>query len=781
MSSSSTISNLQQALNCAGKCDCCANLQSQINDLKAKIAGLKPVDENRIIQSTKAALEPGIASAVAGGIAVVYSKLEPKISDAKRIAVDADAAVDDLYRRNASLTREVGDTKRIAVDADAAVDDLYKRNAELGGKVSNAQRDASTANKIANNAITDAAKASRKAFETANDVTGLKGLFDGLKSNVGKLTNSLGRLEKGIAEAVFKAGEAVGISRQALGRVGTLALRVADLFNAVATIFTLLEQLAVLETLGARIDAVENQISALGDDVSRVLGKLLGLQNRINALAAEIPGVRDLAREAILIGNSAANIGRNALQAAGIARVTANQAQTTADGAVRNASRANENATTAFNKANEAKGIGEQAKGLAGQALQKGVEALGLAVTAISLYQGIKYLKGLKGDPGLPGRPGRDGLNGRNGLDGRPGRDGLQGIPGITQIIQIPGRPGRDGRNGLNGLPGRPGRDGRDGLNGLPGRNGVDAMPYNDAGLRAFIAAQHAGTRANSNAQHLNTQTSVNTTTTTVVGALSAFVTTQFGIVITALTTIGAQLLAFINWAVIDRVLNLITVAVTIHNGVMLSNDIGQTLLGAIGNILQLIGIKNSEGQAFDIGAIIGGSIESLIKTVIGENNYTTLTAAWQTANRIYQATTNVLNNLMNVNAVITNALEVIGSYTGKIGNALRAWGVVAEKAYSWMNPQPNFDNKWITKLQQLQEGANTVAVVAQIPVDAVNAVTELNNSATEFVKAVKQEPETQSGLDVGEAAKVKEDADASKLVSAGTGFDSLDSFNANE
>ena len=33
---SSTINNLQQALNCANKCDCCEKLQQQINSLKNK-------------------------------------------------------------------------------------------------------------------------------------------------------------------------------------------------------------------------------------------------------------------------------------------------------------------------------------------------------------------------------------------------------------------------------------------------------------------------------------------------------------------------------------------------------------------------------------------------------------------------------------------------------------------------------------------------------------------------------------------------------------------------
>jgi hypothetical protein len=40
-SASSTISNLQQALNCAGKCDCCDQLQTAINQLNNRLDGLE--------------------------------------------------------------------------------------------------------------------------------------------------------------------------------------------------------------------------------------------------------------------------------------------------------------------------------------------------------------------------------------------------------------------------------------------------------------------------------------------------------------------------------------------------------------------------------------------------------------------------------------------------------------------------------------------------------------------------------------------------------------------
>ena len=55
---------------------------------------------------------------------------------------------------------------------------------------------------------------------------------------------------------------------------------------------------------------------------------------------------------------------------------------------------------------------------------------------------------------------------------------------------------------------------------------------------------------------------------------------------------IGGKLERFSKWLHLDRALNLMIFAATVHNALMLSNDIGQTLLGAINNVLQLIRVE---------------------------------------------------------------------------------------------------------------------------------------------------------------------------------------------
>lgn len=97
--------------------------------------------------------------------------------------------------------------------------------------------------------------------------------------------------------------------------------------------------------------------------------------------------------------------------------------------------------------------------------------------------------------------------------------------------------------------------------------------------------------------------------------------------------------------------------------------------------------------------------------------------------NRIYQATTNVLDSFSNLSQTILQASELIAAYTGKIGNALKKGGVILENAYAWMNPQPKF-NRVTEILEGLQNGASTIQMVTQAPfIRHCKRYNRLNNS----------------------------------------------------
>ncbi|MBD2415880.1 hypothetical protein FACHB389_29285 [Nostoc calcicola FACHB-389] len=350
--------------------DTCASLAAEIAALRAEIARIPKVDEGRIVQTTRAALQPDISTAVAAGGAVVINKLQPEISSAFRRGSDAlqeavkntrelelTKAAINVVRGTATEAERIGveayrkaingeyqdiETRRIANEAKNTANTA---NSTATSSLSEAKTATKTANdgiatanqanlnsgKAVNQsgtAISEAATATRTAVNAANDVSGLRGVVNGFGSKIDDLGRFIAKVESTAVNALFEAGKAVGISKEALSAYGRLAGRVLELANTIATIFTLIEQLAILKVLGSRIDAIEDQVLSLGGDLSRVLGKLLGLQNRIGAVEGIIPDIRRIAQDALSIGKSAEAIGKDA-------RGEAKEAQRVADGALK--------------------------------------------------------------------------------------------------------------------------------------------------------------------------------------------------------------------------------------------------------------------------------------------------------------------------------------------------------------------------------------------------------------------------------------------------------------
>lgn len=225
-----------------------------------------------------------------------------------------------------------------------------------------------------------------------------------------------------------------------------------------------------------------------------------------------------------------------------------------------------------------------------------------------------------------------------------------------------------------------------------------------------------------------------------------------------------------------DRITNVMTLAVTVHNAAMLSNQLEQTLMSAISNGLAAIGIKDSENNPLDINKIVGQSVENMVKGAIGAENYAALTTNWKKANRIYQASANLLNNLQSLRYSITGALETIGGMNAKVGNALKKYGVLGDNAYPWFNPSPDYDNKFMRGLEVAETTVSTIDSVASEILSAQDSVKQIGEQKTELEKAVKEGLE-KPGVDndqqkakalAAKTASVSPDINAVDLVKPG-------------
>lgn len=196
------------------------------------------------------------------------------------------------------------------------------------------------------------------------------------------------------------------------------------------------------------------------------------------------------------------------------------------------------------------------------------------------------------------------------------------------------------------------------------------------------------------------------------------------------------------NNSLVDKAMQYITMITVIHNAVMLSRGIGDTLGSALDSGLQAFGlqIKDKDGNQLGVTQIIGKSFQNLIKSVIGAENYTALNATWTQANRVYQAGINLLGNVQAIVDSSTAVAELCSNRVGTLMNALRSAGMVREDAYRGQSQNVTKFNAFQNKLEALEQGVSNTASIAGSVVSVQQSVNELKTNRAAFDNAVKGE-----------------------------------------
>jgi hypothetical protein len=195
-------------------------------------------------------------------------------------------------------------------------------------------------------------------------------------------------------------------------------------------------------------------------------------------------------------------------------------------------------------------------------------------------------------------------------------------------------------------------------------------------------------------------------------GLLSALNTLLSGFIAFAQGAFG-KILNILNNTVIDRTLAVMNLATNIHNAAMLTRDIGETLGSVVDNTLSLLNLRftNSEGVQLPFTDFIGSNFRSLLISVLGVENYTSLVLQWQKANTIYHSAMGVLNTTQSMIDPISSAVEYGMENVSKIGNSLKEDGVVSENAYPAMDE--TIRARRVNRFERLNdtlEGAENIA-----------------------------------------------------------------------
>jgi len=184
-----------------------------------------------------------------------------------------------------------------------------------------------------------------------------------------------------------------------------------------------------------------------------------------------------------------------------------------------------------------------------------------------------------------------------------------------------------------------------------------------------------------------NTQlVGINSTVNTINSGVTGLVNT----IGTATSTATNTLFGFATQAYrslyLDRVYNALSILMQIHNTAMLSRNVGESIGYLLSSSLALFGIKDENGSPLDFEEILGNSIQNFLKGFMGENLYNGIGTQFKRLSTIYNAAVNIYDLLLTNLAGIAQGLEIVGEYSGKIGNALKRGGVILYDAYNWMD-----------------------------------------------------------------------------------------------
>ena len=185
----------------------------------------------------------------------------------------------------------------------------------------------------------------------------------------------------------------------------------------------------------------------------------------------------------------------------------------------------------------------------------------------------------------------------------------------------------------------------------------------------------------------------------------------------------------------LDRVMNTLSVMLSLHNAAQLSRNLGDSLSYFLESGLQLVGIKDEDDNPIDINALIGSTVGSFVKGIVGERLYNGINEGWKKTSAIFTAAVQIYELSTNMMAGIAEGLELASQYTGKIGNALKKAGVVLEGAYEWMDENVRVKTGRLGTVQRVIDKMQTAEEVVSNLTEITEQVKETQDNIAEITE----------------------------------------------
>lgn len=183
----------------------------------------------------------------------------------------------------------------------------------------------------------------------------------------------------------------------------------------------------------------------------------------------------------------------------------------------------------------------------------------------------------------------------------------------------------------------------------------------------------------------------------------------------------------------LNKLINLLTLISVLHNAAMLSRDVGETIGDLTSNMLAAVGIKDETGSALDINELVGGSVRNFVQSVVGEEVYNDVSTRWKKASRIVSSAAMIAYTVRGLHDTSKDVMEWTAENTGKIGNALKRFGVVGERAYPWMSERVRSQDAYRRKFERVTEGLESLEDTASSLSQVTGNVREIQEEFNEL------------------------------------------------
>ena len=213
----------------------------------------------------------------------------------------------------------------------------------------------------------------------------------------------------------------------------------------------------------------------------------------------------------------------------------------------------------------------------------------------------------------------------------------------------------------------------------------------------------------------------------------------------------------------LGRLLDVFTFLTSLHNAWQLSSALKDTLMSVIDQGVQLVGIKDEEGNAIDTQKLIGDTIENWLASLMGERELNAVKEQWARYNRIINTGANVINSIQGITDGIGSVVELGAQYTGKIGNALLKSKVVLDDSYQFMSEKISAATGHRKRLQNIIRGIET----SQEVLDNVEGVLSSANSIVYEVQSLNENLQEFNKQVSDELAEKKEENDNENALSS--------------